>query len=106
MIPKPVWKPPVAPIVASLVIWGALMWAVAGCTTDRTALDPQKVAQAQAQMTVLCSTAMALSPIAGPYAPFIIAGCATEEAIGRLASDPSSVDWLNGIIVKVRKHKP
>ena len=49
-----------------------------------------------------CAVAMPLAPLAGPYGVFIIGGCATEAGIAKLASDPSSVEWLNGIIDKVR----
>lgn len=50
-----------------------------------------------------CAVAMPLAPMAGPYAAFIVGGCATEAGIAKLASDPSSVAWLNGMIAKIRR---
>jgi len=59
------------------------------------ALDPQ--------LAAVCSAAMALSPLAGPYAVWIEAGCGTAEAIAKLAQDPSSAQWVGGLIADVQK---
>ena len=49
---------------------------------------------------------MALSPVAGPYAVWIDAGCGTAEAVARLAADPSSTAWVNGLIAAIRQQQP
>jgi hypothetical protein len=50
----------------------------------------------------LCAVAVPLSGLAGPYAPLIIGGCATEAGIAKLASDPESVARLHEFVEKVR----
>jgi hypothetical protein len=50
-----------------------------------------------------CDAAMALSPVAGPYAVWIDAGCGTAEAVARLAADPSSAAWVNSLIAAVKQ---
>lgn len=65
-------------------------------------------AQQQADLPYLqalsnaCGVAMSLSPLAGPVAPWIIGGCATADAVAKLAQDPSSLAWVNGLIAKAR----
>ena len=73
---------------------------LAGCTGGM--VDQGKVDVANAQLQLACGTAMTLSPIAGPYAPFILAGCGSAEGLARLAGDPASVAWVNDLILKVR----
>jgi hypothetical protein len=48
---------------------------------------------------------MLLSPLAGPYAPWITAGCGTAEAIAKLAEDPTSTAWVEKLIANVEKHR-
>ena len=62
---------------------------------DTTATIDPKLAAA-------CNAAMALSPLAGPYAVWIDAGCGTAEAIAKLAQDPSSAAWVNGLVADVQ----
>lgn len=40
-----------------------------------------------------CTELSPLVPLAGPIAPYIVAGC-TADGIIKLASDPSSLAWL------------
>ena len=54
------------------------------------------------QLVAACNAAMALSPLAGPYAVWIDAGCGTAEAIAKLAQDPSSAAWVNGLVADVQ----
>lgn len=61
-----------------------------------------KVAVASQELTQACDLAMTLSPLAGPVAPWIVAGCGTAEAVAKLAADPSSAVWVNGLIAKVQ----
>lgn len=76
----------------------ALIASVAACTTAQV----DKATGYQTMIAGACSTAMLLSPNAGPIAPYIIGGCATEEAIARLALDPSSLAWVNNLVAKVK----
>jgi hypothetical protein len=72
--------------------------ALAACTPQQT-LDAQRY---QAEIARVCNVAMMLAPIAGPVAPWLIGACATEAAVARLALDPSSLAWLQGIIGRLR----
>lgn len=58
----------------------------------------------QKDVAAVCSGAMLLAPLAGPMAPWIIAGCGSEEAIAKLALDPTSKAWVDGLIKKVMAH--
>ncbi len=86
--------------IKSLII-GPLMGlvAVSACTPQQ-ALDAGRY---QAQIAGACQVAMTLAPIAGPYSIYIIGACATEEAIAKLALDPSSLTWLQGIVARLRQ---
>ena len=55
------------------------------------------------QVKTLCTAALPLAAAAGPVAPYILAGCASDSAINTLAQDPSSVQWLNGLIADAQK---
>lgn len=56
----------------------------------------------QAEIAGACAVAMKLAPIAGQVAPWIVGGCATEAAIAKLALDPNSLAWVEGLAVKVK----
>lgn len=74
---------------------------LAGCQ----GITPQQVQDAQRYQNEIaraCGLAMMLAPMAGPVAPWIIGACATEGAIAKLALDPSSLAWLNGIIARLK----
>ncbi len=71
----------------------------AACTPDQM-LTAQRY---QDQIAGACNIAMTLAPIAGPVAPWIIGGCSTEEAIAKLALDPSSLAWVKGIVAGLRE---
>lgn len=53
------------------------------------------------QVQNACAEAMPLVPLAGPVAPYITAAC-TADGIVKLASDPSSVQWLGQLIGQVK----
>lgn len=55
----------------------------------------------QARIQGACSVALALGPVVldGAY-PWVWGGCATEQAVASLASDPTSLAWLQGIVDK------
>lgn len=72
------------------------------CTTTELQQAQQRAVPYQQQIAQLCGIAMTLAPLAGPVAPWIVAGCSTEDAIARLALDPSSAEWLGDLIVKAR----
>jgi len=55
------------------------------------------------RLAAACNAAVALSPLAGPYAVWIDAGCSTAEAIAKLAEDPSSAQWVEGLVAGVKK---
>jgi len=89
-------------IIKSLVLAGMLgaatLSACAPAAGRAKTIDPALIAA--------CDAAMALSPVAGPYAVWIDAGCGTAEAVARLAADPSSTAWVNGLIAAVKQHHP
>ncbi len=77
-----------------------------GAALALAACTPQQVltaGQYQAQIAGACQVAMTLAPVAGPYSVWIIGACATEEAIARLALDPASLAWLQGIVARLRQ---
>jgi len=76
----------------------AIPLALVACTPQQTAA----LQRYQDQIAGACSLAMTLAPMAGPAGAWIIGGCATETAVARLALDPSSLAWLNGIVARLR----
>ena len=79
--------------------------AIAATLVTLAACTPSQIQQAQLyqeRIAGACSVAMTLAPIAGPIAPWIIGGCASEAMIARLALDPSSLAWVNELVAKVR----
>lgn len=79
-------------MLRNLIIIGSLTL-LASCSSDATAVQPG--------LQAACSDAMALAPIAGPIAPYIIAGCGTAEAIDDLAADPTSTEWVGKLIGQI-----
>lgn len=76
--------------------------ALTACTTAELQQTQQRAAPYQEQIARLCGVAMTLAPFSGPVAPWILGGCSTEAAVARLALDPSSAEWLGGLIDKAR----
>ena len=56
----------------------------------------------QAQIAGACAVAMALLPQSGSVAPWINAGCSTQDMIAKLALDPDSLEWVNKLTAKAR----
>jgi hypothetical protein len=82
-----------------------ILAAAAGVLALLNSCTPQQVQDAgryQADIAVACGVAMTPELIAGPYAPWIVGACSSEALIARLALDPSSLEWLNGILARVR----
>lgn len=75
----------------------ALAIALAACS----AAQLQTATEYQAKIAHACGVAMTLAPLAGPYASWIIGGCASEAAIAKLALDPFGLEWVNGLVTKV-----
>ncbi len=71
---------------------------LASCTQAQ--LD--QAAAYQAQIATACNIAMALLPQSGSVAPWINAGCSTQDMIAKLALDPSSLVWINELAAKAR----
>lgn len=71
--------------------------ALAGCTQMQ-----QAASKVEPTLEAACSAAMALAPIAGPIAPYIIGGCGSAQAIVKLAGDPSSVQWVGELVGMVK----
>jgi hypothetical protein len=98
---------PVAAVIVAGVALSACTTAQLDATQARVDAGRARVAtvaqQIQPSLITACSLAMQFAPAAGPYAPFIIAGCGTAEAIDKLAADPSSTDWVNGLIADARR---
>lgn len=84
--------------IAQMVLAAAVLSTLIACT-------PEQLLRAQTyqdKIASVCATASALTPFAGPYAVWIIGGCSTEAKIAKLALDPSSLAWLNDLILKAR----
>ncbi len=86
--------------IKSIIIVPLLALAAGGACTPQQQLDAGRY---QAQIAGACQVAMTLAPVAGPYAIYIIGACETEAAIARLALDPSSLTWLQGIVARLRR---
>lgn len=70
-----------------------------------TACTPAQLVTAQSyqdRIAGACAVAMTLAPLAGPVAPWIIGGCGTEAMIAKLALDPSSLAWINGLVAQAK----
>jgi hypothetical protein len=83
-----------------------ILAAAAGILALLNSCTPQQAQDAgryQADIAAACGVAMTLAPIAGPYAPWIVGACGSEALIARLALDPSSLEWLNGLMARVRQ---
>jgi hypothetical protein len=65
-------------IIKSLVLAAGLAAAVALAACQQIADAAKK---ADPKLVALCDTAMLLSPLAGPYAVWITAGCGTAETL-------------------------
>lgn len=90
-----------------LILTVAAAFALTGCTTAQvnTARTYQQdvAAACHVAMGLVTTTPLGAVPTpVGPIAPWILGGCATEEAIARLALDPTSLAWINGLIAKTR----
>jgi hypothetical protein len=92
-----------AMIKKTLVAFALVLGACAGPITPAQVQNAQNN---QAVVARLCNQAMALAPIAGPYAIWITAGCASEELVANLALQPGAINYLNGLISKVRATAP
>ena len=85
-------------VIPGLALALALGLGLAACqpVADRAAaIDPK--------LTAACTAALALSPLAGPYAVWIEAACGTAEALAKLAHDPTSLAWLDQLIADVEQ---
>lgn len=65
--------------------------------------DNPKVVMAATDLQLVCGDAMALAPLAGPIAPYIIAGCGTASGLAKLAADPTSTAWVQNLIAQVKQ---
>jgi hypothetical protein len=89
-------------IIKSLVIAAGLAAAVALAACQQIADTARK---ADPKLVALCDTAMLLSPLAGPYAVWITAGCGTAEASAKLAEDPTSAAGVETLIDGAEKFR-
>ena len=76
----------------------AALIAVGGCT----AAQVNQANTVQSDIAAACAVAMTFVPVAGPVAPYIVAGCGTEQAIASLALNPTSLSWVNGLIAQAK----
>lgn len=65
------------------------------------ACSAAQINAAATQIQSACADAAPLLPIAGPLAPYIGAAC-TVDGIAKLASDPSSAQWIGQLIGQVK----
>lgn len=81
------------------VVLGSLALVVlVACTPGQQ----QIVSTVTSAVSLACSAAAPFVPIAGDIAPFIVAGCLTEQGLAKLAADPSSAEWVNGLVAQVK----
>lgn len=80
------------------IIASAFAVALAGCTADQLTT----VQSYQDKIASVCKGALMLAPFAPAIEPWVVGGCASEAAIAKLALDPTSLAWLDGLIVKAR----
>jgi len=73
-----------------------------GCAPGQVADTAATAAGYQAKIAAACNTAMLVAPLVPAVGPWIIAGCGTEAAIAKLALDPTSLQWVNGLIANAR----
>ena len=76
---------------------------LSACSGPITPTQVQTAQNNQAVVASLCNQAMALAPIAGPYAIWITAACGSEMLVADLALQPGAINYLNSIIARVRK---
>lgn len=79
----------------------ALAVSLAACSAAGVSKVSSVAAQIQPTLITACNAAMMLAPLAGPVAPWIVGGCGTVEAVDKLAADPTSTAWVNGLIAMV-----
>lgn len=87
-------------VLATLAVGVALI--VTACTTAQVDRAQQDIAKVNTAVQQACAVAMPLAglatplPVAGPYiAAGVQVGCGTAAGLAKLASDPTSVAWLN-----------
>jgi hypothetical protein len=89
-------------LVLPLVLTAGLAAAVALTACDHAAGAARKI---DPRLAAACDAATALSPIAGPCAVWIDAGCGIAEAITRLAHDPASAAWVEKLIAQANQRR-
>jgi hypothetical protein len=59
----------------------------------------------QGKLQIACSilTSPAVAGFTDGMAPYILAACTGDAILGKLLLDPTSLEWLNGMIAKVTK---
>jgi len=55
---------------------------------------------------VLKSLALAIGLAAALGTSLLVTACAPAEAVAKLAAEPSSAEWVNGLIDAVHNHRP
>lgn len=97
---------------AAMTAVGALLILTA-CTTAQVNQAQQDAAAVAAKVQAACAVAMPLAGLAAgvpTVGPFIAAGvqvgCGTAAGLAKLASDPTSVAWLNQQIGLLRAALP
>lgn len=84
----------------------ALAATVAGCSSAAINKNANKIAP---ELAAACQSAVTLANIAGlvpgvgAIVPYINAGCATAEGLDKLAADPSSTQWVDGLIEQIHQ---
>jgi hypothetical protein len=85
---------------------------LSACNPEDTAkvtsvLDRATELQAKAEhyhlmLQTACRIGMGVAPMVAPgVVPYLVAGCGTEAAIAKLALDPSSLEWVKGLVASV-----
>jgi hypothetical protein len=94
------FKPLYAALAAALLL--------SGCSDAQVDTVQAGAAKVGPALQTACNAAMALAPVAAavPQAaaivPFVMAGCGAAEGLAKLAADPSSVAWVNGLVAKMQ----
>lgn len=93
-----------------LILAAALCASLAGCADMAGSVSKVSAVAARIEpgLQRACDEAIMLANIAGlvpgvgAIVPYITAGCATAEGLTKLAADPTSTQWVVGLIGKIK----
>jgi hypothetical protein len=92
-------------LVAALALTGLALGGLAACSPQQLQQGAAVAGDYQQKIAAACTAAAPLmaAPQVGVY---LAAGCAGEQAIAKLALDPSSLDWLDSVMAQAKAAVP